>query len=452
MGAERSTEAGTAGSPRRLMWGVLSRLDRIRPRHLFLVGFVLQAVVMVALGDPVVAGDEKRYMGYAENLVDGFYTPADDPDFTSGPGYPLVLAPFVAAGMPTWLMRGSNAVWLGLGALFVYRALLIAGRSHRVAALGGLALGTYLPLLFFGSFLLTEAFSVFLAAAFAYLIVRLFTDRSRPPGLVVLAGATLGLLALTKTVFGVLVFLLLVVSVTRYVRARSADAGRIVAILGVALTLTAPYLAYTYAATGKVLHWSTNGGELLYWMASPYDGESGSWLSKQRVAELDELHPFHRTFHLEVEELSAVARDDAFRRQGLQFLLENPAGYFSNLAPNVTRLFLDYPRTGEGWSLASVVYGVANLPLLIAGAAALSVARRWRTPVGAGVALLGSIAVAFVLVSVLLPATARYLVVIVPLAVVVIGSVIARTPGGSALEGGSPSVLDAVGARQPWWA
>ena len=37
-------------------------------------------------------GDEPRYLGYANNLLNGFYANPNNPELTNGPGYPLFIA------------------------------------------------------------------------------------------------------------------------------------------------------------------------------------------------------------------------------------------------------------------------------------------------------------------------------------------------------------------------
>ena len=53
--------------------------------------------------------DETRYLGFADNLTHGFYSPRDSVQLWSGPGYPLLLAPFRAIGFGPGALRLLNA-------------------------------------------------------------------------------------------------------------------------------------------------------------------------------------------------------------------------------------------------------------------------------------------------------------------------------------------------------
>jgi hypothetical protein len=140
-------------------------LDVVSPWHLFAGVLLLQAALVLFVPSAEFFGDESRYVKFAENLLDGYYTPASDPDLTNGPGYPLVLVPLVAVDAPLVVMRLTNALWLAAAAVMMYRALLLVS-THRAAVLGAMALALYPPSLYWGSFLYTEAFSVFLMTAF----------------------------------------------------------------------------------------------------------------------------------------------------------------------------------------------------------------------------------------------------------------------------------------------
>jgi hypothetical protein len=68
------------------------------------------------------AGDQPRYLMYADNLLHGFYSPPEL-DLRNGPGYPIVLIPFVAFHMPFISMKILNAFFHYLSIVFLFKAL-----------------------------------------------------------------------------------------------------------------------------------------------------------------------------------------------------------------------------------------------------------------------------------------------------------------------------------------
>jgi len=80
--------------------------------------------------------DEIRHVFYAENLLNGFYSPSDVEFIWNGPGYPIFLMPFIAVNASFFAIRFFNvillfaSVWLVLKGLSCYltqkKALLVA--------------------------------------------------------------------------------------------------------------------------------------------------------------------------------------------------------------------------------------------------------------------------------------------------------------------------------------
>jgi hypothetical protein len=88
--------------------------------------------------------DETRYLGFADNLTHGFYSPPDAVQLWSGPGYPLLLAPFRAIGCGPGALRLLNAPLL-FAAVWCFFRFLRNHFPHRAALLGACALGLYFP-------------------------------------------------------------------------------------------------------------------------------------------------------------------------------------------------------------------------------------------------------------------------------------------------------------------
>src|SRR5689334_5704504 len=80
----------------------------------FLIFFIGYVIYFMTDG---VSGDQPRYLMYADNLIHGFYSPPEL-DLRNGPGYPIVLIPFVALNLPYLAMTILNAVLHYLSIVF----------------------------------------------------------------------------------------------------------------------------------------------------------------------------------------------------------------------------------------------------------------------------------------------------------------------------------------------
>jgi len=98
-------------------------LKSIRNPYLIFSPFLLFfiAYVFFFLTDGV-SGDQPRYLMYADNLIHGFYSPPEL-DLRNGPGYPIILVPFVALNLPFVSMTILNAVMHYLSIVFLFKAL-----------------------------------------------------------------------------------------------------------------------------------------------------------------------------------------------------------------------------------------------------------------------------------------------------------------------------------------
>ncbi len=96
---------------------------KINP-YLRLLPFLLIYIGIIYFysGDELIA-DAVRYHAYAENIVQGYYTPKEAPRLGNGPGYPILLAPFVAMNAPLVLMRIPNAFFLYFGLVYFFYTL-----------------------------------------------------------------------------------------------------------------------------------------------------------------------------------------------------------------------------------------------------------------------------------------------------------------------------------------
>lgn len=163
----------------------------------FLLLFV--ALVLKLHSDKMI-GDEGGYMQFAQNILQGFYSPpAPDIDLWWGPGYPILLTPFIAMGLPLVFITLTNAVLQYLSIVMLFKAisqLVDFSKAMAFSLLWGFCYSIY-P---FMARILTETFSSFLITLFIYFTIKAFKEGTKKH--LYLAGFTLGYLALTKVMFG----------------------------------------------------------------------------------------------------------------------------------------------------------------------------------------------------------------------------------------------------------
>ena len=92
-------------------------------------------------------------------------------------------------------------------------------------------------------------------------------------------------LALTRVAYGWVLTVAVIALLAWWLVRRSPSARRSVAVVGLALVLCVPWLAYTHSKTDRLFVWGNSGSLSLYWMTSPHDGDLGDW------------HQAHRRLH-----------------------------------------------------------------------------------------------------------------------------------------------------------
>ena len=318
------------------------------PFLVFYIGFVIYFMTDGA------AGDQPRYLMYASNLMHGFYSPPEL-DLRNGPGYPIVLIPFVALKLPFLAMTILNAVLHYLSIVFLYKALQLIV-SHRIAFLVSLFWACYYIGYQYMSAISYEPISIFLVALLVLCLTRAFMldDPKKMKRYVYLSGFVLGYLALTKVIFGYVIFLMLIWCGLAWIRNRAIINYRKGALITlIACVVTIPYLIYTANLTGRIFYWGT-GQENLYWMTTPYSDEYGDWkgdltknpvdLGNYNVADAgDSLKAHHQADYDYVYKYKGLERDDAFKKIAIQNIKADPVKYGKNIAYNIGRIFFHYP-------------------------------------------------------------------------------------------------------------
>lgn len=307
--------------------------------------------------------DETRYLGFADNLTHGFYSPPNEIRLWSSPGYPLLLAPFRAVGFGPGALRLLNAALLFAAVWCFFRFL----RNHfpdRAAALGACALGLYFPVWKFLPSLMTEVLALCLVCLLLWAWSEILRRERLSWAWLAAAGIAFAWLSLTRPIFGYVLFACLAAYLVCAVLTRMRSARRLLLAHLIAALLCLPWLAYTYSRTGKLFYWATSGGISFYWMTGSGAGEFfGDWQGPNEVKDTEELAP-HREFFKQLSLMNEVQRDDALKARARENLAAHPSVYLRNLAANLSRIFFSSPYTHTEQKLSTLFYALPNSFLL----------------------------------------------------------------------------------------
>ena len=311
-----------------------------------------------------MVGDEGRYLKFASNLSQGYYTSKNDINLTNGPGYPIVLLPFVAFRIPLIVAKLMNSVFLYLSVLYFYYTLSLYMKKL-LATVFAYLLGIYPIIVKYLPTMLTEVFAVFLICGFIFHFCKLHQNNGLSWRHIFGASVYLSFLALTRTIFGYVILFGLLFLPISYLFTRKKTAVKSFLMLLVALIFCSPYLAYTYALTGKVFYWGTNGGEVLYWMSTPYENEYGDWFGRKKIYEINRLSINHMDFYNELESLSKFEEDKIFKVKAIENIAQHPSKYLRNWIANIGRLLFNYPRSYIPQKIETYFYIIPNMFIVV---------------------------------------------------------------------------------------
>ena len=323
------------------------------PYILFLPFLLFYAYLIMINKWPILYGDEIRYADFAWNILHGHYSPPQPHiNLWNGPGYPLMIVPFMALKIHSLTITLMNAVYQYLAVVFLYKALKLVS-SHKMALFFSLALAIYPNALSMLPILYTEAFTVLLVSSFTYAITLYYT-RQRSKYLLI-AGLILGYLTLTKIIFGyVLIIGLAACLGSLLFRKNKACYLASVKVLLIAFAVTAPYLAYTYHLTGKLFYWGDSGGMSLYWMSTPYENEYGDWklpeLTNKQYPMLFQspegaamLKKNHSREIKSILQRNEMEQDALFKQAAINNIERHPFKFAENYYYNFSRMLFNFP-------------------------------------------------------------------------------------------------------------
>ena len=294
-------------------------------------------------------------------------------------GFPLLIVPFVALGLPLALIRLLGPVLVFLATLLFFRLLRLYV-SPRQAVVGAAMFGLYLPFYSALEHLHSETLAVFLVVAMLYGTQRYLHEGRRR--YLLAAGAALGWLALTRVAFGWVTTALLCLAVIWWALGRTQAARRFAAVCCVALAVCVPWLAYTSSVTHRPLYWGSSGALSLYWMSSPSPGERGDWQQARAVFADERLAP-HRPFFRSLVGHPLVEQNDSLVDAAVANIRTHPTRYAENVVANLSRMWFNFPYSFRQQSVTDLFFVLPNAIVLVALLASLGLvaARRVVLPV-----------------------------------------------------------------------
>ena len=342
--------------------------------YLSLLPFLLVYALIVIFQNPdSLKGDEGRYLAFANNLLNGFYSPPPpDINLWNGPGFPLYLLPFVALKLPLVVIRLFNALMYYAVLLLFNKTLSLFLDIKRSFFFTLLFACYYMPYKSL-PFILSETLTVFLIASITLLAVRYFTPESKNgrSKQTVTFAILLSFLAITKVIFGMVYLLAVPMFFLLFFLTKNIAYKRSATLFIFSLAFCLPYLLYTYSLTGKIFYWSNAGGMSAYWMSNTVSGEYGEWHNDSLTSTLMDhnsqkiFRASHEKDFTEIYKYTGVLRDDAFKEFALRNIKEYPLKYFYNWLANWSRMFFNYPVSYVPVSPGKIVNMLANIPVLI---------------------------------------------------------------------------------------
>lgn len=331
---------------------------------LFYLPFLFLYVALAAWGHrDAMEGDEGRYFMFAQNLAQGFYSPRGELNLWNGPGYPLVLVPFVLMKTPLIIPVLMNGIFQYVSVVMLYQSLRMLV-CRPLSILFSLVWAFYYVAYKELAWLYTEPLSSCLMCCFLFFFIRsaLSSVQTRDTWI---AGILLGYLALTKIIFGYVTLFLLLGSSLLLLMNRNGHMKKYFITWLVAFLVNIPYLFYTFQLTGKPLYWANSGGMSFYWASTPVEGEFGDWNDDHFTAycgydttqpcNAEEFAVHHQADYDRIFRLQGVARDEAFRQQAWENIRQHPVKYFKNCIANAGRLFFGIPFSYHYFRMAQLM-------------------------------------------------------------------------------------------------
>jgi len=333
------------------------KIKTVSPFLLFFPFFPLYVAIILVFHSNVLADDEARYLMYAKNLIHGYYAaPPPNDTIINGPGYPIILMPFVAVNAPVLWAILANALFYYLSIVFLYKTLLRIS-SFKIALFVSLFWACYYNSFQDMLYIYTEPLTCLVVSLLLYFFTRAFEPQTHQGKrkYIYLAGIAMGYLALTKIVFCYVVLFIFIGSCLVWVLNRkSINHRRNLAISLIAFATMLPYFIYTYNLTGRIYYVGNPGADALYWLSNPYKLEYGDWLTYPRDPgpdiyrvhfSQDSLDAHHRKDFDSIYQFDGAKRDDAFRSIAMKHIKSHPVKFIENCISNIGRMLFSFPNS-----------------------------------------------------------------------------------------------------------
>jgi 4-amino-4-deoxy-L-arabinose transferase-like glycosyltransferase len=329
------------------------------PYILFFPFLILYIIFILAFPIDVNIGDQGSYLNWAEYLLAFDFKELlyDNGRIPNGPGYPIIIMPFVLFKLPLGYFALLNALFLYLSIVLIFKTLKLIV-TQRVAVIVSLFWAFYFYNLNYIATIGPDIFTIFLIALLIYSVVKTFCSIQiiKTKKYLTISGITLGFIVLTKVIFGYVVLVLLFGSVLLWlINKKRANLSRVLMILLISIGLFTPYLAYTYYHTDKIFYWATSGGDNLYWMSTPYEGEHGDWQKFESLEQLltveqnginlynDSNIANHLKVWEEIRDYNEIQQDEKLKRIAINNIKKHPVKFLHNWIGNVGRMLFGYP-------------------------------------------------------------------------------------------------------------
>ena len=393
----------------------------------FLPLLVFYVIVVSVFSSSELIGDEPRHMGYATNLANGYYAEPENPSLRNGPGYPLVILLPVILNASHDFIRFLNVPFMLLAVVFLYKVLRFYLKPTKAIMLSYL-FGLYPPILKCMTSIYSEAFTLLLICGFLYYFIKLNRAQIKSKLLIILSASFLGVLVLTKVIFGYVILAAILFYLLLFLVKRSTQKRNLLFILIGGFLFSIPYLFYTYSITEKAFLWGTQGGEILYWRSTPFENEYGNWVSIEDVLgennseqySTTELFNNHGDFIQSLVPLSYLERDALFKEKAIENIKQYPLKYIKNTAASAFRLFFNSPYSYTPQKMSSYFYIIPNMLLLTFLLFSVYLGIRNRKLVSFEIRFLGLMALIFIGGLTLLDGRVRHLIPIIPVILFII--------------------------------
>lgn len=300
----------------------------------------------------VTAGDEGRYLSFADNLIHGFYSqPFPNINLWNGPGFPLFLVPFLILKFSYVQLRLINAILLYFALIFTYKTAskyLTPKNSFLITFITGF----YVPAFQMLRFIHTETLTWLILSVLIFLVLENFKKYKY------LIGILLGYLILIKVIFLYVSIACLIIAFIYYIQNnQSIILKSALYALIISIVIVTPYLYYTYKLTHKPFYITNSGGLSLYTMSSLSPKEYGDW----DITSTFEKSKEHGEIYQQAMQLNPIERDSLYKSAAIKNITHNPLKYCKNWVCNVSRLLFETPYSYINFSIKLLIYIIPGL-------------------------------------------------------------------------------------------